>query len=64
MKLCRFNDDQLGLVEGDLVKDVSTVLARLPKPSYPLPRHDLLIAQLPELRPAIADIATGHAMPT
>lgn len=64
MKLCRFNDDQLGLVEGDVVKDVSTVLARLPKASYPLPRHDLLIAHLDELRPAILDIATrARALP-
>lgn len=53
MKLCRFNDQRLGLVQGDAIVDVSRVLALLPTPRYPLPRHDLLVAALDGLRPAI-----------
>ncbi|MFN3658877.1 MAG: fumarylacetoacetate hydrolase family protein [Pseudolabrys sp.] len=53
MQLCRFNDNRLGLVEGDTVKDVTAALDALPAARYPLPTYDLLIANLPTLRPAI-----------
>lgn len=53
MKLCRFDADQLGVVEGDVVRNVTSVLQELPACRYPLPRGDLLIRHLPELRPAI-----------
>lgn len=46
MQLCRFNDDRLGLVQGDEVIDVTAALKVLPTCSYPLPTHDLLIANL------------------
>ena len=57
MKLCFFNDNRLGVVENDYVKDVSTVLERLPACRPPFPRHDTLIAALPELLPALRDAA-------
>src|SRR5437762_11762302 len=53
MKICRFDDNRLGLVADDGIRDVSSVLAKLPTASYPFPRHDALIAQLAELRPQI-----------
>ncbi len=46
MQLCRFNDDRLGLVQGDEVLDVTEALQVLPACRYPLPRHDLLVANL------------------
>lgn len=46
MQLCRFNDHQLGLVQGDEVLDVTAALKVLPAYRYPLPTHDLLIANL------------------
>lgn len=46
MRLCRFNDDRLGLVQGDEVLDVTAALAVLPALSYPFPREDWLIANL------------------
>ncbi|MCB5364871.1 fumarylacetoacetate hydrolase family protein [Pusillimonas sp. CC-YST705] len=52
MKLCRFNDHRLGVVEGDEVIDVSAALYTLPPISYPVPPGDLLIAHLPEVRSA------------
>jgi len=57
MQLCRFNDNRLGLVEGDTVRDVTAALDALPTARYPLPTHDLLIANLPTLKPAIAAAA-------
>ncbi len=53
MKICRFDDNRLGLVADDGIRDVSSVLAKLPAASYPFPRHDALIAHLAELRPEI-----------
>ncbi len=46
MKLCRFNDARLGLVEGDLVYDVTDATRILPSLSWPVPAADLLIANL------------------
>ena len=57
MRLCRFNDNRLGLVRGDEVRDVTAALEPLPAHRYPLPRHDPLIANLAELRPGIAAAA-------
>ena len=46
MRFCRFGDGRLGLVEGDHVKDVTSALEVLPAYRYPLPTHDVLIANL------------------
>jgi 2-keto-4-pentenoate hydratase/2-oxohepta-3-ene-1,7-dioic acid hydratase in catechol pathway len=46
MRLCRFGDDRLGVVEGTTVRDVTAALDVLPPQRYPLPRYDLLIANL------------------
>src|SRR4051812_1759158 len=53
MKICRFDDNRLGLVGDDGIRDVSSVLAKLPSASYPFPRHDALIAHLADLRSEI-----------
>jgi 2-keto-4-pentenoate hydratase/2-oxohepta-3-ene-1,7-dioic acid hydratase in catechol pathway len=50
LRLCRFDDDHLGLVAGDRVHDVTAALARLPAVRWPLPRLDPLVAQLSRLR--------------
>lgn len=57
MKICRFNGGCLGLVQGDEVIDVSSVLDLIPPQRYPLPTKDLLIASLPQLRPAMSEAA-------
>ena len=46
MRLCRFNDDRLGVVDGAQVRDVTAALDVLPPARYPLPRYDLLVAHL------------------
>ena len=57
MQLCRFNDNRLGLVEGDRVKDVTAALDVIPPARYPLPMHDLMIAHLLEIRAAAEKLA-------
>lgn len=59
MKLCRYGQNRLGLVdtEAGRIKDVSAALNILPAQKYPLPGHDLLIANLPKLRAAVKSLA-------
>ena len=57
MKICRFDDNRLGAVRGDLVHDVSGVLERLPTLKWPVPLGDLLISHLEELAPEIEHLA-------
>ena len=59
MQLCRFDNDRLGLVEGDTVRGVTAALDILPRHGYPLPRHDPLVANLAALRPQIESVAAS-----
>lgn len=54
MKICRYNEDRLGLVEGDHLRDVSAALEKLPAVRWPLPVGDLLITHLDEVCAAAA----------
>jgi len=66
MKLCRFNDGRLGLVDAQAgtVADVTPALALLPQHGYPLPRHDLLIAQLDRILAEVKRLApTASKLP-
>lgn len=57
MRLCRYDDNRLGVVRGDAVHDVTEVLEALPSFRDPLPDHDPLIAALPVLRSRIEELA-------
>jgi 2-keto-4-pentenoate hydratase/2-oxohepta-3-ene-1,7-dioic acid hydratase in catechol pathway len=57
MRLCRYNDNCLGVVKGDKVHDVTKVLDSLPAQRWPLPLGDLLIANLARLRPEMEKLA-------
>ncbi|HUB94330.1 MAG TPA: fumarylacetoacetate hydrolase family protein [Stellaceae bacterium] len=61
MRVCWFNDNRLGLVKGDRVHDVSKALDALPRPTYPAPKGDPLIAHLDKMRPAMEAAAAGAA---
>lgn len=63
MRLCFFNEGRLGLVKADRVHDVTAILGGLPHAGYPYPRHDVLIAALPELRASIEAAASGEGVP-
>ncbi len=59
MRLCFFNDDRLGLVDHDMILDVSGALDTLAVARYPYARADAFIEQLDMLRPAIMAAAQG-----
>jgi 2,4-didehydro-3-deoxy-L-rhamnonate hydrolase len=46
VKLCRFDDDRLGLVDGDDVLDVSAALDAIPAQRWPIAQGDPLIIHL------------------
>lgn len=50
MKICRFNQDRLGVIEEDSVIDVSEALACLPSARWPVPMGDPLIMHLAQLQ--------------
>ena len=56
MRLCRFNEGRLGLVEGENVRDVTAALDVLPSYQYPLPAYDVLVAHLDLVRSRIDGI--------
>ena len=65
MKICRYDDDRVGVVVGDEVFDVTQTLAALPALLYPVPPGDALIAALADMRPrfdAAAAAARGVAL--
>lgn len=53
MKICRFDENRLGVVEGDSVRDVTAALDVLPAYRYPTPTDDALIANLAQVRQRI-----------
>lgn len=54
-----FDDHRLGVIEGNAVIDVSSVLTAIDPARYPYPRQDMLIMQLQRLSPAIATAMEG-----
>ena len=64
MRLCRFDNQRLGVVEGELVHDVTGALDALHAVRYPLPGYDPLIANLAVMKPKLAAAArTGASQP-
>lgn len=62
MKICRYEiatgePVRIGLVEGDMVYDVSRIVDELPSLRWPFPNGDLFIAHLAELRPKMQKLA-------
>jgi 2-keto-4-pentenoate hydratase/2-oxohepta-3-ene-1,7-dioic acid hydratase in catechol pathway len=53
MRICRFDDNRLGVVTDKGIHDVTELLAQLPHWTYPLPVFDPLVNNLPKLRPAL-----------
>lgn len=61
MLICQFDghlhDHRLGVVENGEVRDVTSVVDALPNQRYPFPLGDVLVENLPSLRPRIAAAA-------
>jgi 2-keto-4-pentenoate hydratase/2-oxohepta-3-ene-1,7-dioic acid hydratase in catechol pathway len=64
MRICRYNDNRVGVVEGTDVIDVTPITEKLPKSGWPYPRGDVFIASLEMLRPELERLArTGPRLP-
>jgi 2-keto-4-pentenoate hydratase/2-oxohepta-3-ene-1,7-dioic acid hydratase in catechol pathway len=64
MRLCRFGEGRLGLVDGATVRDVTEALDVIPAYRYPLPGYDVLIANLDKVTERVRAIAsTAPSMP-
>ena len=68
MKLCRFNDNRLGVVRDDRLFDVSEALGLLPPLTWPAPHGDHLVrnikriaARIEELLPTALEVSLAHA---
>jgi 2-keto-4-pentenoate hydratase/2-oxohepta-3-ene-1,7-dioic acid hydratase in catechol pathway len=58
LRLCRFGEDRLGLAERSCIRDVTAALDALScRYRYPVPRHDVLIANLEPIMARIREIA-------
>ena len=65
MKICRYNNDRLGIVDGNEVVDVTAALAVIPTNGWPEPAGDALIANLEAVcDKALSIVALGerHAL--
>lgn len=64
MRLCRFDDNRLGVVVGDQVRDVTGALEKLSPIGYPAAPRDALIASLDVLRPEMERLSRqARALP-
>jgi len=61
MKICRFNDNRLGEIDGPDVLDVTLALDVIPQYAYPLPAFDPLIANLDAVMQRIRSIRDDAA---
>lgn len=59
MKLCRYDNDRLGLVQGDEVLDVTPALSEIPTQRWPIAQGDPLIRNLDRVLKAAQTIAPG-----
>lgn len=57
MRFCRFDDNRLGVVRGDMVHDVTAVLDDLPALRWPLPPGDHFFNHFAALRPKMEALA-------
>lgn len=59
MKLCRFDDDRLGVVQADDVLDVTPALAEIPAQRWPIAQGDPLMLNWERVMAAVAALLPG-----
>jgi len=57
LKICRFNEDRIGVVIDGEIADVTAILESLGSARYPFPNHDVFIANLSRLLPDLATLS-------
>jgi 2-keto-4-pentenoate hydratase/2-oxohepta-3-ene-1,7-dioic acid hydratase in catechol pathway len=61
MRLCRFGENRLGIVDGHVVRDVTPALDVIPAYRYPFPPGDMLIANLDRVTARALELAKSAA---
>lgn len=59
MKICRFDENKLGLVDNEMVIDISDSLSALPEVRWPAPHGDALITHWASIKPEIDRVREG-----
>jgi len=59
MRFCRFDDNRLGIIEGDTVRDVTDAADILPDVRWPLPHGDLFMAHFDAVRAEMERVAAN-----
>jgi len=57
VKICRYDDERVGLVQDGAIRDVTAVLEALGSFAYPLPKYDPFVAKLGSLKHRIEETA-------
>lgn len=50
MKICRFNDNRIGVIRGDTVYDITPLFKSLGEPGWPYPTYDWIIGNFPRIQ--------------
>jgi 2-keto-4-pentenoate hydratase/2-oxohepta-3-ene-1,7-dioic acid hydratase in catechol pathway len=58
MRICRFDDNRIGVIDADTVCDVSAVKDMLPQLSWPFPCQDQFFANFEKIRPRMEALVT------
>lgn len=53
MKICRFNDNRIGVVRGDRIHDITPLFHPLGEPGWPYPPYDWIIGNFPRIEDQI-----------
>lgn len=53
MKICRFNDNRIGVVRQGMIHDITPLFAELGRPGWPYPSYDWIIGNFPSVQPQI-----------
>jgi 2-keto-4-pentenoate hydratase/2-oxohepta-3-ene-1,7-dioic acid hydratase in catechol pathway len=53
MKICRFNDNRIGVIRGDTVHDITPLFESLGAPGWPYPAYDWIIGNFPRVQAQI-----------
>ncbi len=65
MKLCRFDHNHIGVVDGDTVADITPLFDGVDRPTWPYPAYDWLVFRFPEVKkriPGFLGTARRHSI--
>lgn len=55
MKICVFDSNRIGVIEGHEVIDVTDIFDTVSKPAWPYPKYDFVIQNFPQVQPRLME---------